>query len=179
MMSTECEEFLEQVKHHFDYLFHPYDFVVVGQNEPNTDRCLLVLQAGECRIRLIHNRGDIELYLGTREAPVSWADSIDDTRQWFYLKEVVRFLQADGNVDLEDLLRPVPFMSNEQKLAERSGELRPFIGQVCELFRRDVFEHRRAEFEQFQQEVSAEVRRQLDERQRKQLQRYRGPAAHS
>lgn len=169
MHSDTCSEVLGEVTHALDYLFDDFGFEVLAvQPGSGGGRCLIVLSSEQCRLRVIFNRGDLEVAVGAVSAPVSWEDKIAGVTEWYYLRGVLNYVRNIEPPNLDDLLKEVPFLILEQKLAKVAIDLKPDCWKVVQLFQKEQFEARKRELDRYLQETSEHVRRQLDERQRKQ-----------
>jgi len=72
-----------------------FGFLVTAVEPASTDaRCLIVLSSEHCRFRIIFNRGDLEIAVGSLSAPVSWEDTIAGARQWYYLSSALDYITA-------------------------------------------------------------------------------------
>jgi hypothetical protein len=178
MQSDTCSEVLDAVRHFLDYLFDDFGFVVSAVIPGSGGgRCLIVLSSERCRFRVIFNRGDLEVAVGTLSAPVSWEDKIAGVTQWYYLRGALDYVKNAEHPNLNDLRRPVPFLTLEQKLAEVAADLKSDCWKVIKLFQKDNFDTRQCELDRYLQEGAEQLQRQLAEWQREQRRRYGGPSA--
>ncbi len=176
MHSDTCTELLETVRHFLDYLFDDFGFSVTAVKPASTDgRCLIVLSSGQCRFRIVFNRGDLEVAVGPLSAPVSWEDTIAGVRQWYYLRSALDYVRDDKYPDLDSLLRPVPFLTLEQKLAQAASDLKPDCWNVIQFFQEDRFVTKQRELDRFLQEGDEYLGEQLAEWQRKQSRQSESP----
>lgn len=167
MKSEGCAEFLEQIRRHFIYLFDSYGFEMVHCERPEPGRHLIILESDDCRIRFIQNLWDQEMAVGPRSAPISWSDSVEEVRYWYSVMEISNFLENKEYVDIEELLQDRPFLTADQKIAYLSREVKPLIDRIRVLFRESVFEQKRNKFDRFLLQRRQEVRKQLEELERK------------
>jgi hypothetical protein len=169
MQTDTCTELLDAVRRFLDYLFDEFGFSVMAVKPGSADgRCLIVLSSGQCRFRIIFNRGDLEMAVGSLSAPVSWEDSIAGARQWYYLRSALDYVRGEKYPDLASLRKAVPFLTLEQKLAQAASDLKPDCCRVIQIFQADTFASRQRELEQFLREQSEHIREQLVEWQMKQ-----------
>ncbi len=163
MVSTECVEFLKEVKRHFAYLFDQYGFVVVHcEDAPGGGRHLIVLESEDCRIRFIQNRWDIYVEVGTKASPIGWQDVVEGTKYWYDIGGVLNFLEREA-LHIDKLLQEQPFLNVEQQLKELARRLRPACEQLIALCRQDVFEGWQHDYHKFQREREEEFRKQYEE----------------
>lgn len=169
MPPDTCIEVLDAVKHFLHYLFDEFGFAVsVVKPGSGGGRCLIVLSSEQCRFRIIFNRGDLEVAVGPLSAPASWEDKVGGVTQWYYLRGALEYVRNEAYPDLDDLRRPVPLLTLEQKLAQAAADLKPDCRKVIQLFAEDKFDFRQRELDHYLQEGSEHVQRQLAEWQRKQ-----------
>lgn len=171
MSPVECADLLEQIRRYFSYLFGPYGFEVVHSKTARSgEHCLIVLQSKDCRIKFYRAQGEVNLLFGTLSAHPGWEDVIDGTRQWYYARGMIDFVEKSP-VDVEKSLLQIRTPKTEdQQLAELSMKLEPVCDQVIRLFREDMVEQWRGEYERFEQERNAEFRRQFEELNNKTMQ---------
>lgn len=176
MQSDTCSELLEAVRHSLDFLFDDFDFLVTAVKPASTDgRCLIVLSSGQCRFRIIFNRGDLEIAVGPLSAPVSWEDTIAGARQWYYLRSTLNYIRDDKYPDLDSLRRPVPFLTLKQKLTQAALDLKLDCWKVLQLFQKDNFVTKQHELDQFLEERGEHIQKQLEERLRRQSRQLESP----
>lgn len=173
MLSQACKEFSKLVRLHFGYLFEQFGFSVVHWDEARgalgEECCLIILQSEDCRIKIYKSQGEVNLQFGTLSAPMDWTDQVEGTRQWYYLRGILSFLRKESLSISELFQKTQGFETDDQQLAELSRELQPVCEQVIGLFREDVFERWREQYEQWQEEREREFRKQYEEWQRKEL----------
>lgn len=164
MPSDTCSELIDALKHFLDYLFNDFGFVVSAVL-PGTGggRCLVVLSSKQCRLRVIFNRGDLEVAVGTLSAPVSWEDEIAGVTHWYYLRGVLDYVRSAEHPTLDELRRAVPFLTLEQKLAQVAADMKSDCWKVIQLFQEAGFDTRQRELDRYLQERSEHIRRQLAE----------------
>lgn len=169
MQMDICTEVIDAVRQSLDYLFGEFGFSVTAVRPGSLDgRCLVVLSSEQCRFRIVFNRGDLEIAVGSLLAPVSWEDTTCGARQWYYLRSALNYVRGEVYPDLDSLRRPVPFLSLEQKLAQIASDLKPDCEKVLQIFQEDMFVTKQLELDQFLQERSEHLGTQLAEWQRKQ-----------
>jgi hypothetical protein len=138
----ECEEFLEQLRAHFKFLFDEYGFQAVATDGDRVgEHCLVVLQSSHFRIRFIVNQGRVEAALGTLAAPPTWEDRAADEVVWFSMREVCEFLRGNHRPspkDLRELGDRLFRMSADEYLEWLSDSLRPVMDQASQLFGGDA-----------------------------------------
>jgi len=170
MQSDTCVELLEAVRQALDYLFADFGFLVTAVKPASTDgRCLIVLSSEQCRFRIIFNRGDLEIAVGSLSSPVSWEDTIAGYRQWYYLRNALDYVRGDKYPALDSPGKPFSFPTLEQKLTQAASDLRPDCWKVLQLFREDMFDIKQRELlDEFLHEQNRHIRKQLEEWLRKQ-----------
>lgn len=153
MTQQTCIEFLDNIEQQFSYLFTQYGFLVALHAAGHSgEKCLVVLESANCRLKFFYDRGTVETVIGTIHAPMDWADSCDGVRYWYSLKGVIDFVNKTPALTAEEA-RELGYalfrMSTDELLANTSELLRPACERVFELFREDTFRSRQLEFEQF------------------------------
>ena len=94
-----CDEFLQQVKHHFRYLFEDYDFEVIHREKASRpDYCLIILQSADCRIKFYRTWEEANVLFGTLAAPLTWQNESSRHLQETVLK--TQRLTQVGNLPL-------------------------------------------------------------------------------
>lgn len=153
MTQEACDEFVQKIKQHFDYLFTEHGFLVVwSASDRSGEKCLVVLESPACRLKFYYDRGMVETLIGTSSAPIEWSDSCAGTRHWFQLRGVIDFIKQTPALTSEEA-RELGYaffrMSTDELLANTSEILRPVCDQAMGLFREEIFRGRQSEFEQF------------------------------
>ncbi len=164
-MSKECAEFLEQIRHHFDYLFDQYGFAVVRTDEARAgEYCLVFLKSDHGLIRFEKELDSVDLLFGPLNAPIGWEHIVHGTRYWYPIRSLLAFLKRE-HTDLEKVLRRVEFsLALEEQLEELSSMLRPVCDQVLDLFRYGTPAPWQMEYEKYRQEQDEAFRKQYEER---------------
>ncbi len=135
--------FFDQVKKHFHYLIEQYGFSVIHEEVfPSFDNAEVVFQSQDCRIRVLRERG--EIYVDASPLP-----PID---YWVDLASIVKFLTQGTESWQYEHIGGDYESRIEWQLVRVAEKLRPYIMQVCELFRKEVFERKRSELEEFKQQ---------------------------
>lgn len=131
--------FSDQVKKHFHYL-KDHGFVMVHeQTFPSFDNVEVVFQSEDCRIRVLRERGEVYVDISPLPPVDYWVD----------LVSIIGFLtQGADSWQYESSGGDYEFRI-EWQLARVADKLRPYIRQVCELFRKGVFERKLPEIEEF------------------------------
>jgi len=139
--------FFDQVKKHFHYLIEQYGFSVIHEEVfPSFDNAEVVFQSHDCRIRVLRERG--EIYVDASPLP--------PTDYWVDLVSIIRFLtQGTDTWQYEHISGDYEFRI-EWQLARVADKLRPYIRQICELFRNEVFARKRSELEEFKHQQFVE-----------------------
>lgn len=138
MTHNGCAEFFQQIKSHFDYLFHEYDFSVVHKTG-NGAHCLIVLQSGDCQIQFFYDRGIVEISAGTSQ----------ELYNIMWVINFVRGVPQPTPKELEGMMELFWSMGIDEGLANFSKILRPVCAEIVKLFQENSFARRRNEFEQF------------------------------
>lgn len=168
--TTTAAWFVSEIRHRFGYLFDHHGFEVIHCEDATTDgRSLVVIESSDCRFRFLFNRGDVEISVGPHWAPVSWQDASESgIRQWYSIKLALDFIMQQ-TVDLQEIRqqgRAMFSMSTEELLSWWADKLERYCGHVVQLFREDTFDVTQVAIQQYDQEQSQELRRQIDEEQR-------------
>ena len=170
MTSTECAQYLEQIRRYFNYLFDQYGFQVAHcEDAPGEARHLVVLESEACRIKFIQNRWDIYVEVGTLAAPIGWQDVApgQGIRYWYDIGSVLDFLERKP-LDINELSQDQPVLTVDQQLAELATALQPVCDQLMALFREDTFERWQREYQEFKREREEQFGKQYEEWQQRQ-----------
>lgn len=138
MMDTS---FFDQVRKHFRYLVDEFGFSIAREEKfPHFDFAEVVLQSKDCQIRLSREKGDVFLHISP----------LLPSQYWISLGTVIAYLSQEtdnswkywenrpGNLDNYD-------SRIEWELGQLAQVLRPYVAQICALFRRESFEQKKAE----------------------------------
>lgn len=153
MTQQTCIEFSDNIKQQFSYLFTQYGFSVARTAVGHSgEKCLVVLESTNCRLKFFYDRGSVETMIGTGAAPMDWADSRDGVRHWYSLRAVIDFVNEVPALTAEET-RKLGYtlfrMSTDELLADMADSLRPVCEQVFNFFGEETFRNRRSEFERF------------------------------
>lgn len=157
-LSQGCQQFLDQIARSFDYLFDRHGFKVIHSKDVwNGERCLVILESADCRLRFIYDRGTVEAAVGSLDAPAGWSDCDESVIQWYALRSVIDFVQGHGKRSPDELRKlglALFAMSTDEHLADLSGLLQPVCETVFQLFRKGVASERRQALDTFYSPVS-------------------------
>lgn len=139
---------LNKIKTIFHYLFDDYGFAVIAETYfESFGNWAVVLQSGDCcRIRIFQDRGEIFIALGPLWSPPSW-----NAGPWFDLTVIVAFLTQGKDILEYELGKP------DWQLERLADRLRPYMEQICELFRENVFEQKREALELLQEQMNEQI----------------------
>lgn len=153
MTQRACIEFLYKIEQQFNFLFTQYGFSVARTAVGHSgEKCLVVLESTNCRLKFFYDRGSVETMIGTGAAPMDWADSRDGVRHWYSLRAVIDFVNETPALtpkEARELGYALFRMSTDELLANTSELLRPACERVFELFKEETFRSRQPEFERF------------------------------
>jgi hypothetical protein len=135
--------FFNQVEKYFHYLVDEYGFSVVEKKQHDSfDNAKVVLRSEECCIRVTREKGYVEVGAGPSSEEI-----------WYDLPTLVAYL-TEGD---EELQYDVPDYDDdfdydariEWQLKKLASILPKYLGRICELFRGDNFDRKRAELKDF------------------------------
>lgn len=164
MIKMEKSEFIDLVKKHFGFLIEDYGFAIVYSEKLKSfgDLCV-VLQSGDCRIRIATDRGVVELHAGLHYAPYEgFIDEfkLDSSKRWHNLYHVTRFLTQGSNQANWDYIFPEPGFDKktrvERQIVRLTKILEPYWDKIIELFQETTFKKRRKELELFLEKLAEE-----------------------
>ena len=158
MISPGCQEYFEQLKRHFGWLFDEYGFSPLHTLGKSSYYCEFILQSGDCRFRIAVERGRTgAMELAMVPDPLK-AEVFIRGLKWYHVAEVVNFLERrrPSYDQIEERSQHLLSLSHDGALAALAEEYRPAWRQVVEFFQEDEFERRQDEFEQFRQEYREE-----------------------
>lgn len=151
--------FSELVNRRFRYLMDEYGFSVIHEEYYPRDfgNSLIVLQSKECRIRILKEKGEVFIDAGPLWAPVDWASNAANL--WFDLSLVTQFLTRGADKWTYDHFDSLVGQSSvDAQLARLADALRPYWDRVCTFFRKESFEIRGAELEEFRNQRLKDLR---------------------
>jgi hypothetical protein len=158
VISPGCQEYFEQLKRHFGWLFDEYGFSLLHSLGDSGYYCEFILQSGDCRFRIDVQRGRYSsMELAMVPAPLK-AEVFIRGLKWYPVAEVVNFLEkrSPDYEQVEERSQYLMSLTHDGALAALAEEYRPAWSQIMELFQEDEFERRQDEFEQFRQEYREE-----------------------
>jgi hypothetical protein len=155
----EQQKFDDLIKKHFKFLFEDYGFSIV-YSEQHTDQynTRVVLQSGECKIKMYIDRGWFAIEGGLKGADVKFSrDWLSPTsiKRWYDLSFVLPFLTQSSNQTKFEYIQPPDGPGyNEEKNVESemfriSTIIRPHIGEIIAFFQEDTFRKRQKELNEF------------------------------
>lgn len=163
----EQQKFVDLIKKYFKFLFEDYAFSIV-YSEPLSDHYnkRVVLQSGECKIKMYVDRGWFAIEGGSREADLKfsmdWLNPMS-VKRWYDLSFVLPFLtQGSNQVNFESIEPPSGPKYNEEKhvrseMVRISAIIRPHIDKIIAFFQEDTFRKRQKELNEF-------IRKRAEER---------------
>jgi len=133
--------FFDQVEKHFHYLVDKYGFSVVKKElSDHFDNTQIILESKECRIWVLRERGEVYVDIGPLSVP---EESYDLTTLIAYLTK-----------EAEQLTYKVPDYDDydvriEWQVERLAGILERYYIQICDLFREETFDRKRADLKEF------------------------------
>lgn len=79
---------------------------------------LVVLRSTDLSLRVLYDRGGLELGVGAPGAPATWEDAVGARRVWFHPHYIVKFMKNDDHVDVRRGLQEIGSSSREEVLSE-------------------------------------------------------------
>ncbi len=134
--SREPPGFLDAISEYLDFLFTEFGFAVVHQEDSWGEHGLVILESSSCQVKVIFDRGAIEISLGKKGAARTWSSEDRGRKTWFYLRGVVDYLQGRPKRTLAELLAEGESheVSQWSDLAEAAELLRPVAQEAFTLF---------------------------------------------
>jgi len=149
IVSPGCLEFRNEVSRHYGWVLNEYGFVTVDERDSGGERCLIVAESPDCRLRFMFDRGVVEVHVGRKEARPSWTDGRTGSVEWFAITLVLSYLERRPKPTLKQLLeqtRTARGLSAEERMGQMAALLRQRAGDVFQLFREDAQGDRWREF---------------------------------
>lgn len=160
----EKEVFVDLVKKHFGFLEDRYGFTIVHAKKLEAfGDCSVVLQSGDCRLRIMMDRGVVEVEAGLKYAP--YADYVDEwkrdsPRRWYNLYYITRFLTQGPNQAEWEFMFPEPGFDKktrvERQMIRLVNILEPYWDQIIEVFQEDTFNKRQKDLGEFLAKLAEE-----------------------
>jgi len=138
-MSDDCSKFESDVKHKFEYLFNN-DYEIVHRESSSRNRCLIILKSDNMQVKLFRAQDEVNLLVGRVSAPLIWGDKQDGKKEWFYIREVSRFLKNDLDVSKVIHNESKKQVNHEQQLTELSRMLEGNIPEIENLFSKSNYD---------------------------------------
>ncbi len=148
-MQKICADFHELILKNFTFLFDRWGFEIVTEEVSRFgDRCLIILQSSQMKIKFYQAPDEVNILLGTLSSPSTWDNSQYGEKVWHYIRGVIRYLNNDLT----------PIRSNTEKwsdrtidrqMAELSDMLKQNIAEIDALFQNENFEAKRNDYLQF------------------------------
>lgn len=135
--------FFDQVEKYFRYLVDEYGFSVVEKEQYDSfDNAKIVLRSKEFCIRVTREKGYVEIDAGPSSEEI-----------WYGLATLVAYLTKET----EELYYDIPDYNDdfdydariEWQVKKLAGILPKYYDRICELFREDSFDEKRAELKAF------------------------------
>jgi hypothetical protein len=145
--------FLRQIEERFSYLFDEYGFFVIHEEHHNRNgyNAVVVLESRGCRIRLLLEREQVLVDVGSLSAPKDWSTPAPD--EWFGLTYVTGFLS--NGTDQWKYEFPDTALDRslriDQQLIKLAGKLRPYCDQILCKFHPAAFEQTQRELVDYQE----------------------------
>ena len=144
-----CAEFEVHVLSKFGYLFDNWGFKIVAKKTSRFgDRCLMILQSDQFKIKLYQSPDEVNLLVGTISSPSTWDNSKDGENVWHYIRGVIRYLNNDLS----------PIDTDAEKWSERTFDrqtadlaemLKKNIDKINGLFGINNFDSKKQDYYQF------------------------------
>lgn len=134
---------IDQVNRQFGYLMAQHGFVITHHeyHSEHFGNALVVLTSEDCRLRVILERGEVTVEAGPVIAPVLWSTYTPDL--WFDIRYVIDLL-TNGTVKWQNTSNNVGANYDaivEEQIEIVADKVFPYIDQICQIFRADVFEN--------------------------------------
>jgi hypothetical protein len=116
------------VREYFSYLFDRFE-IVSETNFESFGNWVVVLVSKKCRVRIMHDRGEVSLAVGPLWSPPSW-----QAGPWYDLAVMWRYLSLS-----EPLLETQLDLSIDERLKNLSISFHEHAERVCDLFVEENF----------------------------------------
>lgn len=137
----------ELINKPFHYLADSFGFSVVhSANHPQDyGNAIVVLASDSCRLRILLERERIFAEVGSLQAPLDW--HVHAPNLWFDVGDVISFITGGSGKWQYPYLDsdPVGSISVADQLESISIQLRPYIGEILQLFEPGIFERQQLE----------------------------------
>ena len=133
---------------YFPYLSKKYEFEIIEEKKfHNFGNWLVVLKSNSgCRIRILYDRGEIQLSFGPNWFPSSW-----ESGPWFSSNFILFYLD-ESSENLSNSYKDL-----EDQLAKISDLLERKINKICRLFESENFKKNRIELEIMQKKYEQNI----------------------
>jgi len=133
--------FFDQVEQHFRYLVDEYGFsVICRERYESFDNAEVIIQSRDCRIRILREKGQV--FVDAAPLPPS--------EDWFDLTEITAYLSQGADSWKYETPDRGDYDSRIEWQVKRLADiLRSYLPQICELFRKGIFEQKLAKLLEF------------------------------
>src|SRR5260221_6292251 len=105
----QCEPWVRAIQHHYAYLFAEHAFRLAHCEDPRQgERCLVVLESPQARLKFEIEQGTPVTYLGTLDSPIGWEQQVDGVPVWYVDNALLNFVESRAGVAMPPAVPTAP-----------------------------------------------------------------------